>query len=90
MNTLEVVLARRKRLAAQNQHVAMLRGVEKPKPRGPKPGNGKGGRPQTHGHEKAYRRHIKANETPCDACIAAHELDLEQQRIRWRERKAAG
>lgn len=90
MNTLEVVLARRVRLAAQNQHAAALREEYKPKPRGPKPGNGKGGRPTTHGHEKAYWRHVKAGETPCDPCIEAYERAKEQQRRRHRERRAAG
>ncbi len=89
MNTLEVALARRNRRAAWNRHAATLSGADKPKPRGPKPGKGKG-RPQTHGHENAYWRHIKNDETPCDACIEAHERTKEQQRNKWRERKVAG
>ena len=90
MNTLEVVLARRDRRAAWNQHAATLRTADKPKPSGPKPGNGKGGRPPTHGHEKAYWRHIKNDEMPCDECIEAHERAKEQQRNRSRERRLAG
>lgn len=88
MNTLEVALARRAKRAAWNQHAAALREEdEEPKPRGPKPGQGNG-RPLTHGHENAYWRHIKNDEKPCDPCIDAHERAKEQQRNRWRERRA--
>lgn len=90
MNTLEAVLARRAKRDAWNQHAATLRDAAKPKPRGPKPGEGRGGRPPTHGHEKAFWRHIKNGETPCDPCIEAHERAKEQQRTRRRECRAAG
>lgn len=85
MNTLDAVLARRARRDAFKAEV--LRADGGPKPRGPKPGQGRG-RTKTHGHENAYWRHIKANETPCDPCIEAHERAKEQQRNRWRERRA--
>ncbi len=85
MNTLEVVLARRAKRDAWNQHAATLRDEDEHKPVKPKR---KPGRPPTHGHENAYWRHINAGEKPCDPCIEAHDRANAHKLERFHERKA--
>lgn len=85
MNTLEGALARRERHAAWLAEVAALDAAEKPVPVTKKPV----GRPRTHGHYVAYRRHIQAGEDPCPPCIEANEERNEQVRERKRRQREA-
>lgn len=87
VNTLDVALARRARQAEWMREVAAVDAQERPKPK-PKPvAKSAGGRPTTHGHYKAYLRHIHAGETPCPPCEKARERHNEKCQERNARRK---
>ena len=85
MNTLESALARRATNEARRRELAALMPVGPVEPVEP---NRRRGRPQTHGHEVAYRRHIEAGEQACGPCDEAHERAKDRMRERFHERKA--